>query len=309
MGPEKSGKTKIMDRLHNLSFDDNYTATIGVTFKTLKNKTSDYLEIWDLSGAKRFETLRPYYYRGSEIFCYCVDLSAEINLEQIQQELDQALTHSPRASIILVGTKADCCQNPQDKLNAITLKDIQVTATIVTSAKENNGLTDDQSNKSSLVDVLWAIANAIWEKKIKITKTVPPRSTQFPQSYHNIWKAEPGASDAAKSLLKDYSKVSNGVGFFASLQSTAKLLVTGHWGRNHHDAVLATLKEGYNNENNILSTLEEKLIEQGKPVNPKGSLAKRINFIQEKIGEKIIDIEELNRTIKENSNEKLTCCF
>lgn len=52
MGPEKSGKTKIMDRLHNLSFDDNYTATIGVTFKTLKIKLQIILKFGIYLGRK-----------------------------------------------------------------------------------------------------------------------------------------------------------------------------------------------------------------------------------------------------------------
>ena len=66
-GEPKVGKTQILFRFANDVFDINYISTIGVDFKVKISEMDGSrvrLEIWDLAGQPRFQTIISSYFRG-----------------------------------------------------------------------------------------------------------------------------------------------------------------------------------------------------------------------------------------------------
>lgn len=134
-----------------------------------------------------------------------------------------------------------------------------------------------------------------------------------PVSYSKMWRGKRKTSTAinggrersdyyaALKILGDYikSNSSNPSSKFSSL----KLFFAGHWNRHHTDSVKRLMKdlthpcEGAQNIEHLLFRLNDILLEKGQPLNPDGSLARRINYIQKQSGQSIIDITALNDKI------------
>ncbi|KAG1687807.1 Ras-related protein Rab-18 [Nymphon striatum] len=69
IGESGVGKSSLLLRFTDGTFDSEQSATIGVDFK-VKSLTLDdntvKLAIWDTAGQERFRTLTPSYYRGAQ---------------------------------------------------------------------------------------------------------------------------------------------------------------------------------------------------------------------------------------------------
>ncbi|CEK11690.1 GTP-binding protein [Legionella hackeliae] len=318
-GPEASGKSELTKKLQKPEsrFESEYQETIGVDFVPIDEIQSEKIQIWDIAGAERFQLLRPVYFRGANIVCYCVDLSKGINQKQIENDIKQGLAHAPEAKLIIIGTKADLCmrsgENPEDKLNSLQLNDVPHER-IVTSAFDKTGLVKntESKGKTSLYGLIHkAVKNILEESNRRLTQPRPhgivqPSSQDFPSSYTRMWsQGSSNTLDAALILLRDYSKLSSKPGFFENLQSSAKLFASGHWFRNNHKAVSETLKKSYNSPQDLLEALRNNLIEQGNPINASGSLARRIDFIQQQANISVINFDDINREIQQNNSQKL----
>ncbi|CEK11693.1 ADP-ribosylation factor-like protein [Legionella hackeliae] len=322
-GSQASGKTELIKKLKNpeSKFESKYKRTIGADFLPIGEIKSKSIHTWDIAGDERFRALRLSYLRNANILCYCVDLSKDIDHAQIEKDIKEGLAYSPpEAKLIIIGTKADLCmssgENPEDKLNSLQLNDVPHER-IVTSALDKTGLVNTESKeKTTLYGLIHkSFENILEESNPKLTQPRPhgivqPTSQDFPSSYTRMWsQGSSNPRDAALILLRDYSKLSSQPGFFENLQSSAKLFACGHWFRNNHKAVSETLKKSYNSPQDLLTALRNNLIEQGNPINASGSLARRINFIQEQIKESVINIDDINRQIQKNNSEKLTPKF
>ena len=67
IGNSGVGKSCLLMRYHDNTFNENFFNTIGVDFKlkTVKlNSDVIKLQIWDTAGQERFRTLTASYYRG-----------------------------------------------------------------------------------------------------------------------------------------------------------------------------------------------------------------------------------------------------
>ncbi|MBI2786734.1 MAG: DUF5617 domain-containing protein [Legionella longbeachae] len=104
--------------------------------------------------------------------------------------------------------------------------------------------------------------------------------TAVPDSYSVIWAKVEGASNIRriKSLLLDYSKDS----FF--LGSLAGRIISGHWKRNHTEAVNKILENM--SIRNYYESADE-IVAELKTIKPRpgGSLFRRIEFIEKKLEE------------------------
>ena len=61
------GKTSLVQRFVNGSFNNDYKATIGVDFEVEQFKILNIpfnLQIWDTAGQERFKCIAAAYYRG-----------------------------------------------------------------------------------------------------------------------------------------------------------------------------------------------------------------------------------------------------
>lgn len=112
VGDSATGKSSLLLRFVDNSFESSFISTIGVDFKIYNMKLSDgsraKLQIWDTAGQERFRTITSSYYRG----CNCVmvvydvtDRKSFANVERWMNEVDRnARSDAVRA---LVGNKTD----------------------------------------------------------------------------------------------------------------------------------------------------------------------------------------------------------
>ncbi|PIK43098.1 Ras-related protein Rab-18-B [Apostichopus japonicus] len=85
IGESGVGKSSLLLRFTDDTFDPEQAATIGVDFK-VKSLTVDgnkaKLAIWDTAGQERFRTLTPSYYRGAQGVILVYDDKREISRDQ-----------------------------------------------------------------------------------------------------------------------------------------------------------------------------------------------------------------------------------
>jgi len=112
IGESGVGKSSLLLRFVDDTFDPEQPATIGVDFKvtTLSvdgNKVK--LAIWDTAGQERFRTLTPSYYRGAQGVIFVYDVSNRSSYDRLQHWLTELETYSTKSDVVkmLVANKID----------------------------------------------------------------------------------------------------------------------------------------------------------------------------------------------------------
>jgi len=112
IGESGVGKSSLLLRFTEDTFDPEQTATIGVDFKVKTinvdgNKAK--LAIWDTAGQERFRTLTPSYYRGAQGCILVYDVSSKQSFLKLDNWLSELETYSTKHEIVkmLVGNKID----------------------------------------------------------------------------------------------------------------------------------------------------------------------------------------------------------
>ncbi|XP_076460478.1 ras-related protein Rab-18-like [Babylonia areolata] len=112
IGESGVGKSSLLLRFTDDTFDPEQAATIGVDFKvkTLAvdgNRTK--LAIWDTAGQERFRTLTPSYYRGAQGVILVYDVSSKQSFTKLDAWLNELETFATKHDMVkmLVGNKID----------------------------------------------------------------------------------------------------------------------------------------------------------------------------------------------------------
>lgn len=156
LGESSVGKSSILERLQNNSFDDNKSSTIGAAFiskKVIRNEGLDLinLQIWDTAGQERFHNLTPLYYRNSNVAVIIFDLvhkdsfkKAGYWIDELETYIGEEFTNNDEnvgMKIILVGNKLDLLNGQQCTFESEVTQFMQQHKRIVkyfqTSAKNN----------------------------------------------------------------------------------------------------------------------------------------------------------------------------
>eukprot|EP01065_Artemidia_motanka_P036375 TRINITY_DN442_c6_g2_i7.p1 TRINITY_DN442_c6_g2~~TRINITY_DN442_c6_g2_i7.p1 ORF type:complete len:213 (+),score=58.89 TRINITY_DN442_c6_g2_i7:105-743(+) len=119
VGDSGVGKSSLLLRFTEDTFDQDIGATIGVDFK-VKNITVPYegrdrrlnLKIWDTAGQERFRTLTSSYYRGAHGVILVYDITERQTFENVERWLKEIDTFKSFADVrkMLVGNKLDLAQ-------------------------------------------------------------------------------------------------------------------------------------------------------------------------------------------------------
>lgn len=114
IGDAGVGKSSIMMRFTDDTFDDNLQSTIGVDFKVKTIQRQDKwvkVTIWDTAGQERFRTLTSSYYRGAHGIILCYDVTRASTFENLETWLKEVAVYCPQKgkSVVklLVGNKID----------------------------------------------------------------------------------------------------------------------------------------------------------------------------------------------------------
>ncbi|XP_071591059.1 ras-related protein Rab-18 isoform X2 [Heliangelus exortis] len=112
IGESGVGKSSLLLRFTDDTFDPELPATIGVDFKVKTisvdgNKAK--LAIWDTAGQERFRTLTPSYYRGAQGVILVYDVTRRDTFVKLDNWLNELETYCTRNDIVkmLVGNKID----------------------------------------------------------------------------------------------------------------------------------------------------------------------------------------------------------
>merc|ERR1719203_1151386 len=114
IGDAGVGKSSMLLRFTDDSFDDHIQSTIGVDFKVKHMDVNDKrvkLTIWDTAGQERFRTLTSSYYRGAQGVVMVYDVTRRESFENLEQWLKEVKVYCPNNGEgvvkLLVGNKID----------------------------------------------------------------------------------------------------------------------------------------------------------------------------------------------------------
>ena len=112
LGDSAVGKTSIIGRYVNNSFDDTYKCTIQVekTVKVLNEdeNTSIRLNIWDTVGQEKYKALTRQYYHDSDGAFIVFDLTSRESFDNIKNWINDLKSYgSEDTNIIILGNKSD----------------------------------------------------------------------------------------------------------------------------------------------------------------------------------------------------------
>lgn len=118
IGDAGVGKSSILLRFTDDSFDDHIQSTIGVDFKVKHMDVRDKrvkLTVWDTAGQERFRTLTSSYYRGAQGVVLVYDVTQRDSFENLEQWLKEVKLHTSESGEgvvkLLVGNKIDLERN------------------------------------------------------------------------------------------------------------------------------------------------------------------------------------------------------
>ncbi|KAF7684770.1 GTP-binding protein YPT1 [Astathelohania contejeani] len=150
IGNSGVGKTCLINRYTDNTYDTNYISTIGVDFKIKTVKIDSEISkllIWDTAGQERFRTITSSYYRGAHGIIIVFDMTDEESFKDVEGWLEEIRKHgSEEVEILLLGNKIDMeskiCIKDEDVYKLLERNNITKGCFYQTSAKENIKVSD-----------------------------------------------------------------------------------------------------------------------------------------------------------------------
>ncbi|OCF34535.1 septum-promoting GTP-binding protein 1 [Kwoniella heveanensis BCC8398] len=110
VGDSQIGKTSLMVKYVEGSFDEDYIQTLGVNFMekaiTIRN-TEITFSIWDLGGQREFVSMLPLVSNDAVAILFMFDLTRKATLNSVKEWYRQARGFNKTAIPVLIGTKYD----------------------------------------------------------------------------------------------------------------------------------------------------------------------------------------------------------
>ena len=111
VGNQGTGKSCILNRFVNETFEENYQATIGLDFQSKNITIHDQdvrLILYDTAGQEKFRSLIPMYIREAQIILLIYDISNRESFDSMPKWLQQILdVKNAEAVFVLIGNKID----------------------------------------------------------------------------------------------------------------------------------------------------------------------------------------------------------
>ncbi|MEA2048843.1 MAG: Rab family GTPase [Campylobacterota bacterium] len=137
LGDFSVGKTSLIQRYIDDTFDDKYLTTIGVKIskKLLILDEVEYeLLIWDIEGATSIKKIPPTYFKGASGAIFVCDVSRLETIENLNEHINTFLMINNNARYVIAYNKED--------LLTVAQKEVLNLAgnTFLTSAKEGSNV-------------------------------------------------------------------------------------------------------------------------------------------------------------------------
>ncbi len=133
------GKTSLVRRFVQQSFEEKYLTTIGVKVDhkqvTLANTTLNLL-LWDIAGQEEETSATESYFRGAHGALIVYDLTRPDSAQALQEYCERFLRVAPRAKLVFVGNKSDLvASQPAEALDFAPTLGQKTPVQVLTSAK------------------------------------------------------------------------------------------------------------------------------------------------------------------------------
>ena len=147
LGDTSVGKTCLLKRYTEDTFQDAYLYTIGFDYKfkivTLKSGKEVKVQIWDTAGQERFRTIAKSYYRGAHGIILVFDVTNQKTFDNIKMWVNQIKEEaSSKVCVILIANKIDSEERVVSKEDAAALAKNYELKLYEASAKENINVTE-----------------------------------------------------------------------------------------------------------------------------------------------------------------------
>ena len=161
IGDSGVGKTNIVSRYTDDTFELETKSTIGVEFRTRTihfDKKTIKLQIWDTAGQERYRAITSAYYRGALGIILAFDLTNNQSFQHLSNWLEEVYKNIDNTIIIIIGNKSD-----MKYLRTVKTEDG------INFAKQNNCAYMETSalNGNNIVQVYEYLATAIMEKSLQ----------------------------------------------------------------------------------------------------------------------------------------------
>ena len=111
IGDSGVGKSSLLKRAVQNTFDNNYQATIGFEFLLMHFKVNDLkikLQIWDTCGEEMYRSLVQGFYRNTSLAIIVYDISRKKSFEALEIWLKDLRQHTEEGiPVFIVGNKMD----------------------------------------------------------------------------------------------------------------------------------------------------------------------------------------------------------
>ena len=173
VGDSSVGKTNILSRYLNNTFEETTKPTVGVEFNSKTYKIQDNIvkaQIWDTAGQERYRSITSAYYKGAKGCLLIYDITRKKTFESIDRWISQFKeTADKDLFIILVGNKCDLADVRRvSKEEAEKKAKFYNMAFIETSAL--NG-TNVEKAFETLINEVYKSNNELFQKKVSLTLT------------------------------------------------------------------------------------------------------------------------------------------
>ena len=113
IGSSGVGKSSILQRYIQKTFNDSYASTIGVDFfmKSINiGEKPIKLQIWDTAGTEKFRSITTGYYRGADAAFVVFDLSSKTSFKAVSEWIENYYKYKnpdSEKNVVLIGNKVD----------------------------------------------------------------------------------------------------------------------------------------------------------------------------------------------------------
>lgn len=147
IGDSGSGKTSILNRFIDKSFNEKYIPTVGIDFRTKiieQDGKKIKLQIWDIAGQTRFKSVTSSFYRGAVGIVIVYDVTDKKSFENVAHWLNEIDRYSNKDSVnILLGNKNDLIENKKVNYSDANIFSVNNNlAFFETSAKNGDNIDD-----------------------------------------------------------------------------------------------------------------------------------------------------------------------
>lgn len=117
LGDFSVGKTSLIRRYIDKTFDDSYLTTIGVKISEKELTIDDVdlkLLIWDVEGATKTKKIPLAYFKGASAAIFVADVSRKDTMSSIANHIETFLEVNPNANYVIAYNKSDLLSKEEE---------------------------------------------------------------------------------------------------------------------------------------------------------------------------------------------------